>query len=209
MHIFVDESGDAGFKFRQGSSRYFVVYLLVIEDVQAFERALLLFRNRRGLTAGDELKFMSARTTLRDAFFSDMRNSECAVHVRVVDKHFIAEPHGNVRQTFHRDQVIEALCSLAAPLDDATIVIDEFTQGPKSRQAHITEIRQRMRATGGYRPRRITLGSARTHPLLQVVDMYCGMIAASLQPSHRAPEIDAMDAHIVEILRIPADSKNP
>jgi hypothetical protein len=32
MYIYLDESGDTGFKFRQGSSRYFVVALLLVDD---------------------------------------------------------------------------------------------------------------------------------------------------------------------------------
>jgi hypothetical protein len=32
MFVYLDESGDAGFKFRQNSSRYFIVTLLLVED---------------------------------------------------------------------------------------------------------------------------------------------------------------------------------
>ncbi len=32
MFVYLDESGDTGFKFRRGSSKYFVVTLLLVED---------------------------------------------------------------------------------------------------------------------------------------------------------------------------------
>jgi len=40
MHIYLDESGDTGFKFGEGSSGYFVVALVLVPDVAAAEEAV-------------------------------------------------------------------------------------------------------------------------------------------------------------------------
>lgn len=40
MYIYVDESGDTGFKFGKGSSRYFVVALLLVDDPIPLHQAI-------------------------------------------------------------------------------------------------------------------------------------------------------------------------
>jgi Protein of unknown function (DUF3800) len=47
MHVYIDESGDTGFKFRSGSSRYFVVTLLLVDDPIPLHQASAGFCLRR------------------------------------------------------------------------------------------------------------------------------------------------------------------
>lgn len=71
MLIFIDESGDAGFKFEKGSSRYFVVALIIFDDdLDAEETALAIKKYRKSLNKSNqfEFKFNKANKKEREQF---------------------------------------------------------------------------------------------------------------------------------------------
>jgi hypothetical protein len=58
MSIFLDESGDAGFKFNQGSSEHFVVALVIFDDpLDAEEIAHSIKRLRTQLKVHERFEF--------------------------------------------------------------------------------------------------------------------------------------------------------
>jgi hypothetical protein len=63
MHLYLDESGDTGFKFQQGSSRYFVVALVVVRDPNALADVLDEQRRAIDKLPGEELKFARLQPT--------------------------------------------------------------------------------------------------------------------------------------------------
>jgi hypothetical protein len=71
MLVFVDESGDVGIKVDAGSSRYFMVPLLVFEDhdeaLAADERISRLKRDL-GLPSYFEFHFTKVKASFRRAF---------------------------------------------------------------------------------------------------------------------------------------------
>jgi hypothetical protein len=60
MLVFIDDSGDPGFKFEKGSTRYFVVLLLIFDDEADAEGAASTIRSAKrmlGLRSDAEIKF--------------------------------------------------------------------------------------------------------------------------------------------------------
>jgi hypothetical protein len=58
MLVFIDDSGDPGFKLDKGSSRYFVVACVIFDDnLDAEEAALKIKRLRRTLGWRNEQEF--------------------------------------------------------------------------------------------------------------------------------------------------------
>ena len=75
MLIFIDESGDAGFKFARGSSRYFVMTMLVFkkeEDARylfAEQLKIDIVKLKKKLGLKNELKFSKLTCKIRSRFF--------------------------------------------------------------------------------------------------------------------------------------------
>jgi hypothetical protein len=80
MLVFIDESGDAGFKVAKGSSQLFVAAMVIFNDpnsateVQNVVRDLLGRVHRR-----PEFKFNKCRNDVRDAFFATLHSYDFVV----------------------------------------------------------------------------------------------------------------------------------
>ncbi len=71
MLIFIDDSGDPGFKFAKGSSTVFVIALVIFDDnLVAEETAVALKKLRRDLKFPDdvEFKFHKSRLKVKERF---------------------------------------------------------------------------------------------------------------------------------------------
>lgn len=72
MLVFVDEAGDTGLKLARGSSRYFVVTLLLFEEndeASAADARIGLLRRELGLAADFEFHFSDTPERIKEAFF--------------------------------------------------------------------------------------------------------------------------------------------
>ncbi len=86
MFVYPDESGDTGFKFDRGSSRYFVVTLLLVNDPIPFHEAVAALRKSLGFTEGNEFKWYTSSEETRWVFLRMLRRQEFAARVLVIDK---------------------------------------------------------------------------------------------------------------------------
>ena len=87
MLIFIDESGDPGFKLGRGSSSHFVVAMVIFdknEDAQfaskIIQQALIDLKIR------PEFKFNKSSDKIRDAFFDKVKTCKFRIRALVVDK---------------------------------------------------------------------------------------------------------------------------
>src|SRR5438874_1920901 len=72
MLIFVDDSGDPGFRFDKGSSSIFVIALVIFNDTLEAEKTSVAIKElRRKLKVSDfyEFKFNKTNRKFRNAFF--------------------------------------------------------------------------------------------------------------------------------------------
>lgn len=72
MLVFVDESGDTGLKLDRGSSKFFVVTLVVFEDhdeALACDERIQLLRRELGFSPKTEFHFRTNSRRIRQAFF--------------------------------------------------------------------------------------------------------------------------------------------
>jgi len=68
MFVYLDESGDTGFKFNQGSSRYFVITLLLVTDPIPIHAAIDELRISLGFDRGNEFTWVNSSRDVRWAF---------------------------------------------------------------------------------------------------------------------------------------------
>lgn len=137
MYIYLDESGDTGFEFRRGSSRYFVIALLLVDDPVPIHQAVHDVRLSLGWPESREFKFMSTHHDGRVAFFDALRPHIFRVRALVVDKTRLTSPYLRKKETFYNYLVRLALEHDFGTIANATLIIDESFKG-KTAKAHLT-----------------------------------------------------------------------
>lgn len=92
MLVFIDESGDPGFKIGKGSSPVFVIAMIIFDDTLEAEKASLAIKElRRKLKVSDlfEFKFSKTNHTFKRAFFEAIKNFKFRVRAIAVTKEII------------------------------------------------------------------------------------------------------------------------
>ena len=125
MLVFIDESGDPGFKVARGSTPIFAVAMVIFENgeaAQATERVIKEAQVR--LNVYPEFKFNKSRNHVRDGFFQAVRDCPFIVRAIVVRKEVINSPHLMTdKEDFYRFFVRQMLTHESGILKDARIVI--------------------------------------------------------------------------------------
>ena len=89
MIVFVDDSGDPGFKVAKGSTSHFVICLVIFDDeLVAEETAIRIKRFRRVLNLSDnfEFKFNKCRREFRCQFLDAVKSSQFRIRAIVMNK---------------------------------------------------------------------------------------------------------------------------
>ena len=186
MLVFIDESGDPGFKVDQGSSPVFVAAMVIFQtggDAAATQAQIAGSAARR-MHKG-EFKFSKSRDDVRDAFFNAVRGCPFAVRAIAVRKSQIYSPYLRTdKETFYEFFVKQVLRHDSGSLDAAKVVIDGSGDRAFRRQLS-TAIHKRVRA-GAVKQCRFS--DSKADPLIQLADMCAGAIARS----YRTDRTDAL-----------------
>ena len=93
MLIFIDESGDPGFKLARGSTSHFVVAMVIFDKNEDAELTSEVIKNALiDLKIKPEFKFSKSRDGIRDEFFNKIKHCKFRVRALVVDKKNIYSP---------------------------------------------------------------------------------------------------------------------
>ena len=124
----MDESGDCGFKFDKGSSRFLVIAAVYFTGGDGIEKAMHQLKSRLHLTKDYEFKFSRCKDEFRREFFTVLNDLPIQYKVIVADKKKLKAPA-------LRFQPQQLYCELARrlfydndpPLRKAILFIDEAT----------------------------------------------------------------------------------
>src|SRR5579863_385934 len=126
MLVFIDESGDAGFRLSKGSSPLFVAAMVIFADGAAAgetESAINTVAGRLGHRS--EFKFNKTSDERRDLFFGAVRSCPFRVRAIVVQKQVIYSPHlVSDKEDFYRFFVRQMMQHDHGSLSRAKVVID-------------------------------------------------------------------------------------
>lgn len=176
MLIFIDESGDAGFRVAEGSSRVFVAAMAVFQT-RDFARAAddMVSSLRKRLGVRGEFKFNQSRDEVRDEFFRTIVSAEFLVRAIVVDKSKIYSPHlKSDKQDFYRFFVAQMLKHDGGTIQNARVVIDG--SGDRAfRKVLGAQFRKQL----GARLKDLRFADSARDNLVQLADMCVGAIARS------------------------------
>lgn len=177
MHVFVDESGDVGFKFDANSSRHFVLAAVVFEsddEADACRRDIEEFRDALRLPQG-EMKFNGSSFEIRAGFLRAVSARTFRVHSVVIDKQSLDPREFRPATKLYLKAVELLMAEMLPTLADAEVCFDRC-----GNRAFRSVLRRTAREsiTGETWPvRRWTDRPSHSDRLLQLADMVCGAIA--------------------------------
>jgi hypothetical protein len=180
MLVFIDESGDPGFKLEKGSSPIFVVSMVAFADADGAQRSgELIDRLRAKLRVRPEFKFNKCKQAHKDAFFETIRDCPFRARFVVVEKRLIRSAAlRSVKESFYKFFVRVMMQHDGGTLNDAKVVIDG--SGDRSFKQQFKAYLRRHLAEGCVRS--CELKNSKRDALLQLADMCAGAVARSYRP---------------------------
>ena len=128
MIVFLDESGDAGFKLGQGSSTYFVIALVIFDSFDDAEETAKVIQGLRGslkLHSHFVFKLNKMSDQLRLQFLEGVQQAPFRVRAMVVDKRLlVSESFRQDKEKFYSSFVKLALQRHAATIAGAKLRVD-------------------------------------------------------------------------------------
>lgn len=197
MLVFIDESGDPGFKLSKGSSPTFVVCLVAFktkDEANNAREAISSAAIRHKIQP--EFKFSNSRDYVRDAFFEAVSGFDFCVRAIVVQKEKIYSPILRTdRDRFYNFFVKSMLRFDNGLLKDARVMLDG--SGDRSFRNELSAYLRRHTEKGAIK--KFVFADSRSDNLVQLADMCTGAIARSYRTdrtdaarwrSMLAPKID-------------------
>lgn len=179
MLVFIDESGDPGFKISKGSSPIFVVSLVAFKTADnaiLAQDAIARVAEHHGIKT--EFKFSQSRPEIRDAFFIALKPIDFCVRAIVIEKAKIYSTHLRTdKEAFYQYFVKTMLKFDNGLLDNAKVIIDG--SGDQSFKRELSSYLKRH--TGPRAIRDVRFSNSKNDRLVQLADMCTGAIARSFR----------------------------
>jgi len=179
MLIFIDESGDAGFKVEKGSSSHFVIALVIFDDeLEAEETSLKIKKLRRDLNKSSkfEFKFNKCNKELRLLFLNTIKNCKFRIRAIVFAKDKIRSNHLRTsKASFYNFALAQVLQHNNNSILQAKIRLDG--SGDKEfRQNLISYLRQQLNSEEKQIMQNLRFRDSSKDVLIQLSDMVVGSI---------------------------------
>lgn len=179
MLVFIDESGDPGFKLQKGSSPFFVTSMVMFENGRtAAQTQEKISRLATELGIKPEFKFSKCCSDHRDSFFSTIAGCRFKCRFIVVDKSLIYPPHLMAdKDSFYSFFLRMLLKHDGGTLRDARIIIDGSEDRNFKKQLK-SYIRRHIPAES---LKDLRLKDSQSDYLVQLADMTAGAVARSFR----------------------------
>mgnify|MGYP001385527018 CR=1 FL=1 len=182
MQLFIDDSGDPGFKFGSGSSDHLVIAGCLFKsevDVEITSQAINEVKASLNLNKGQELKFSNSRDLVKSEFFSRVVDLPFQIRAVAIDK----------RQTGARellssggslfDAAVEKLIHHSGEhLLNARVYLDGRAGRERSKQ-----IQRRLKSITNFEAQvvgKVKFVDSKANNLIQLADMVAGGIRKDL-----------------------------
>lgn len=184
--IFIDDSGDPGFKTDRGASRMFVIACIVFDSPYTAEFAsagIKVLKEKLGWKQIREFKFHRATEEQKDVFFKNIKNYDFRIRAVVVDKTKITEPELKKSDSFYND-IITSVLQRFEDMNNARIRLDG--SGSKDfRRRSTSNLRKNLNQNKQYKVANFALEDSRDSALIQLADMVVGSIRAKYDPDKK------------------------
>ncbi|PIQ68034.1 MAG: hypothetical protein COV91_06155 [Candidatus Taylorbacteria bacterium CG11_big_fil_rev_8_21_14_0_20_46_11] len=182
MLVFIDDSGDAGFKLGKGSSRFFVIVLVIFDDELEAEKTAVAIKELRrelGFPEDVEFKFFKSKHTVRERFLQTVSRFQFRARCLVVDKQKIhSEELRNNKNSFYSYIIKMVLKHSDGSIFDAKVKVDG--SGDRVfRRNFLTYLRKELNTDEKKIMSHCRLVDSKSNVLIQMADMIAGTIRRS------------------------------
>lgn len=178
MLIFIDESGDAGFKIDKGSSRFFVMALLIFDnELQAKQADKKIEKFKISLLKGVnfEFKFNKSSKELRRSFLYIIKDCKFRIRALILDKEKVRDINLQYSSPdFYKHFIKELLLRNKDILNYAKVRIDSYEDRPFKRSFTVY-LRKNLKSYD-FKIKDIKFLDSKKDNLIQMVDMIVGSI---------------------------------
>lgn len=186
MLAFIDDSGDAGFKLENGSSRHLVIACCIFETDEAAERANMAirdFKTQNSWPTSRELKFHNLREDLRLEFLALCPALEFTLRAVVIDKGARVFPTFDSRGApFYLFAIAQLISSSSDILLNSRLHIDGRVSRETARTSskYLKEVSNKETQVVA----KIKYVDSKPNNLIQLADMCAGAIRRSQETDH-------------------------
>ena len=182
MLVFIDDSGDPGFKIDRGSTRFFVIALVIFNDeLEAEKTAVSIKELRRSLNFSDntEFKFHKSRNDVREKFLKAISKFDFKFRCVVVDKTLIkSELLRGDKSSFYRFFIKTAI-EHSPNIVNAKIKIDG-SGDREFRKSFLSYLKKELNGDNTKIIKNCKLVDSKENVLIQLADMVAGSVHRSL-----------------------------
>lgn len=184
MLIFIDESGDSGLKIEQGSSRFFIISLVVFEDHEeaiACDQRIQLLKTELGWPLNSEFHFKKNSNRVRKFFAEAVARYNFFYYGIVINK----DPNKLYGEGFkNKESFYKYACSLVFEnakdkLHDAIVVIDQ--SGSNEFRDQLARYLKRKMNNNSKMISKVKMNESVSNNLLQLADYVAGVISKSMK----------------------------
>lgn len=177
MIIFIDESGDPGFKIQSGSSKFFVLILVIFDNELNAQNAsdrIKKFKSDMKKSSKYENKFNKLEKFERILFLEEIKHCRFSIRGLIVDKETISPTNlskdNNLYYNFFLKQLLEHNKLI---IKDAKIHLDGASKR-KFKKTTTSYLRQGLRKNKKIKS--IKFVNSKNDDLIQLADMVAGSI---------------------------------
>ena len=185
MLVFIDESGDAGFKLDKGSTPIFVMAMVIFATPDdAAQTAAAIDASEARRLHKPEFKFSKCSDDIRDAFCRAVARCPFKVRAIVVRKEVLYSPRLKAdKDRFYEYFVKQMMIWDGGALQDARVIIDG--SGDRAFRRDLNAALRRRLTEGAIRD--VRFKDSHRDVLVQLADMCAGAIARSYRKDRDTP----------------------
>lgn len=183
MIVFIDESGDPGFKMEKGSSVVFVIAMVIFDDNLEAEKTSLSIKDlRRKLNVSDmyEFKFNKTDKHFKNEFFTTVKNFKFRVRAITVAKKAIHSSRLKTeKENFYNYIIMQILKNNNGALHEAKLRFDK--RGEKTMRDQLrTYLSHRLDNKNSKIFKDLKFVDSKQNTLIQLADMVAGSVSAEM-----------------------------
>jgi len=186
MLVFIDDSGDPGFKFDKGSTKFFVISLVVFDDELEAEKTAVAIKDlKRILDFPDdmEFKFFRSSNNVRKEFLQTVNSFRFRIRSLVIDKSLVRseELRGN-KNSFYAYAIKTVLKYSNKTIFGAKIKIDG--SGDRIfRKSFMSYLKRELNSGEQRIIKNCKIVNSNGNALIQMADMIAGSVRRSYDNS--------------------------
>jgi len=179
MLIFIDDSGDPGFKLSKGSTSHFIIAMVIFDDELEAEKTAVAIKELKreiGFREQTEFRFFKTRKDYRIKFLKTIAKFDFRIRCLIVDKSIVySNELKNNKNSFYAYFIKEVLKNSNSTILNAKVRMDG-SGNRIFRKNFFTYLRRELNSDNRKIMRNCKMVDSKGNVLVQLADMIAGSI---------------------------------